>query len=61
MVKPAPYKVRCPKCGYSRVIKPKSDVIIEEAILSICPTCKCDMIREELSVLDKLFIKLFNI
>lgn len=60
MVKPPPYKVRCPECGYSRIIKPKSDVVIEEMMLSICPKCKCSMMREELSGIQKLFVELFH-
>lgn len=56
MVKPLPYKVKCPKCGYSRIIKPKSDVMIEEAVLTICPICKCGMTREELNFVDKFFM-----
>ena len=39
MIQPNPYKLVCPKCDYSKVITPKSDVINLAIDLSLCPKC----------------------
>ncbi len=55
MIAPQPFKYKCPQCGYSKVIKPKSDAINPMDINNICPKCKSKMERESLNILDKLF------
>jgi Zn finger protein HypA/HybF involved in hydrogenase expression len=55
MVKPQPFKFKCSQCGYSKVVKPKSDVINPIDMNNICPKCKSKMERETLNSLDKLF------
>jgi len=55
MIAPPPFKYICSKCGYSRVVKPKSDAINPIEISDICPKCKTQMRRVELNIFDKLF------
>ena len=55
MIAPQPFKYKCPQCGYTKVVKPKSDVINPIDMLNICPKCKSKMDKSELSLLDKLF------
>ncbi len=42
-IQPKPYKLVCQKCGYTKIVTPKSDssFIIED--LSFCPKCKVGM------------------
>jgi len=54
-IAPKAYKLKCPKCNYSKVIKPKSDVIFFED--DICPKCATKMIVVELSILEKVLYK----
>lgn len=55
MIKPQPFKYKCPQCGYSKVVKPKSDVLNQMDMINICPKCKATMEREELNIIDKVF------
>ena len=53
-VKPKPYKLVCPKCGYSKIVAPKSDCLTGEDLLAMNPVCKkCGEKMERKSV-DKL-------
>lgn len=54
MIQPQPFKYACPKCGYSKIIKPKSDVLNPMDMMSICPKCETKMERKELTLLDNL-------
>ncbi len=60
MVAPQPYKLKCQKCGYSKTVRPKSDVLNPADMLSICPKCKVGMQREELSGVSKLLADIFK-
>ncbi len=58
MIAPTPYKLVCPKCGYSKIVSPKSDALnIEDlkAMSSICPKCKGQMERKDTNMLDDIF------
>jgi transcription elongation factor Elf1 len=55
MVQPQPFKFVCPKCGHTKVVKPKSDALNLLDMINICPKCKSKMERKELGFLDKLF------
>ena len=55
MIKPKPFKFVCPKCAYSKVVKPQSDVLNIMDMMNICPKCKAIMERKELNLFDKLF------
>lgn len=56
MIAPQPFKYKCSQCGYSKVVKLKSDVINPIDMNNICPKCKIQMKRVELNMFDKLFI-----
>jgi len=55
MIAPQPFKYKCPKCGYSKIIKPKSDVINPIELNNICPKCQTQMDKKELNVIEKIF------
>jgi len=55
MIAPQPFKFKCPQCGFSKVVKPKSDVVNPMDMMNICPECKSQMKKVPLSLLDKLF------
>ncbi len=55
MIQPKPFKFVCPKCGYSKIVKPKSDVLNPMDMINTCPKCEASMERKELNILDKLF------
>ena len=54
MIQPKPYKYICPKCKFSKIVQPKSDVenIIEES--PFCLKCKSLMDRKKLSFVDEM-------
>ena len=51
-IAPKPYKYKCPKCNYSEIVKPKSDVIFFKS--DSCPKCNSKMEIVELSMLEKV-------
>lgn len=55
MIQPKPYKYVCPKCKFSKIVQPKSDVvnIIEES--PFCPKCNTIMDIKELNNFEKVF------
>ena len=55
MIQPQSFKYKCPKCGYSKIIKPKSDVINPIEWNNTCPKCQTQMERNELNVIEKIF------
>jgi NAD-dependent SIR2 family protein deacetylase len=57
-VKPDDYKLICSKCGYNKIIKPKSDV---DVIFPVCPKCQEFMDRKNLTSFDKFFDKINTI
>ena len=54
-IAPKPFKYKCPKCGYSKVVRPESDDLNPIDWFDICPKCKTKMKRKELSFIDKIF------
>ncbi len=54
MIQPKPFKFLCPKCSYTKIVKPKSDVLNPMDMMSICPKCDAKMERKELTSLDNL-------
>ena len=57
-IKPKPYKLECPKCGYSKIVKPKSDALSPVDSIGICPKCNISMKKAEMSIIDNLLSKL---
>lgn len=54
MIQPQPYKFVCPKCGYSKIVKPKSDALNPTDMFSICPQCEAKMEKKRLNGLDQV-------
>lgn len=54
MIAPKPFKYKCQKCGYSKVVKPKSDVLNPIDFISTCPKCNNQMDKIELDFLSKI-------
>lgn len=54
MIQTKPFKFECPKCGYSKVVKPKSDAMSPMDIRNTCPKCNSKMQRKELNTFDSL-------
>lgn len=54
MIQPQPFKLVCPKCGYSKVVKPKSDALNPMDMMSKCPKCGEKMERSNTNVLDDI-------
>lgn len=55
MIAPKPFKYKCQKCGYNKIVKSKSDVITPIEWNNICPKCKAEMERKELNLIEKVF------
>ena len=57
-VRPNPYKLVCPNCGYSKVVSPKSDCLSPKDLMAmspICTKCKEQMERKDMNILDDIF------
>ena len=55
MIKPQPYKLKCPKCNYLKVVSPKSDALSIIDLSSTCPKCGTKMDRDESkNILDEV-------
>ncbi len=56
-IKPNPYKLVCPKCGFSKVVAPKSDALSPKDLVAMSPVCsKCgeQMEKEKLNPIDTI-------
>ncbi|OCL90300.1 hypothetical protein [Arcobacter porcinus] len=61
-VKPNPYKLVCQKCGFSKVVAPKSDALSPKDLVAMSPICsKCGEKMERKSVDKFSLTNLFNI
>ncbi len=61
-IKPNPYKLVCPKCGFSKVVAPKSDALSPKDLVAMSPVCKkCGekMERKSVDKLDSVLIDSF--
>lgn len=54
MIQPKPFKFKCYNCGYSKIIKPKSDVVNPIEMLNICPKCETKMKKKDLNAFDNI-------
>ncbi len=62
-VKPNPYKLLCSKCGFSKIVAPRSDALSAKDIVAMSPVCsKCGekMERKSVDGLDSLIDSLFR-
>ena len=58
MIAPQPFKYKCPKCGFSKIVKPKSDALSPIDMMRTCSKCQSEMERVTLNVVDRIGIKL---
>jgi len=54
MITPEPFKRKCPKCGYSKIVKPKSDVLTPNDINALCPKCNIMMETQALNAVERI-------
>ena len=47
-----PFKYVCPKCGYSKTVTPKSDVINPMDLIRTCPKCGSEMDKKSPDFFD---------
>ncbi|MCX6075664.1 MAG: hypothetical protein NTW78_02110 [Campylobacterales bacterium] len=47
MIAPQPFKYTCPQCGYSKVVKPESDVLSPKDLIRTCPKCGNGSLEKE--------------
>ena len=62
-IKPNPYKLVCPKCGFSKKKKKKSDALSPKdlvAMSNICKKCGEKMERKSVDKLDSVIDSLFG-
>jgi len=55
MISPTPHKKKCPKCGYSKIAHPNSDVLSVGDMVILCPKCKTLMKVVPLGAIEKMF------
>lgn len=60
MLPPKPFKFVCPKCGYLKIVTPKSDALSPVDFFDICPKCKTKMEQKELGIFDGI-MRLFKL
>ena len=55
MIQPKPYSAKCPKCGYVKVVRQKSDVI--NPLENKCPKCGSILVKTD-DIKDKIIANL---
>ena len=58
-IPPKPFIKSCPKCGYFKVLRPKSDTDISYLLASKCPKCNIALKKQNFS-LSNLFSSFIN-
>jgi len=59
-IPPPPHKLVCPKCGYSKIVKPKSDALDPRDMIGICPRCDIFMEKKKLDALSRVWSLLLH-
>ena len=57
-MKPEPYKLKCPECGYSKIVQLSGDVLRPSDMMQMsitCSKCSSKMEKEEMNLFDKIF------
>ena len=57
-----PYKLKCTKCGYSKIVNVRRDLLHPSDIFAmsrICSKCESEMERVEMDFLDKILYSRF--
>ncbi|NWF65916.1 MAG: hypothetical protein HXX81_00425 [Campylobacterales bacterium] len=52
MLPSKPFKFICQKCGFSKIVIPKSDVLNIMDMITICPKCGNEVVQKELNIFD---------
>jgi len=60
MIAPQPFKLKCLKCGLTKIIQPKSDVLNINDINTQCTKCNIKMENISLNVIEKIFHKYYG-
>ena len=58
-IAPKPYKLKCTECGYSKIVKIKSDALTPMDMLAMstkCSKCEAEMERVEMGFFDKIIL-----
>ncbi len=62
-VAPRPYKLVCPKCGFTKIVRLESDALSGKDLLQlsvVCPRCGTAMNKEALNRFDRFMEKWFK-
>jgi len=55
MITPLAFKYKClQQCGFSKIVRPKSETLNPKDMLNICSKCKSTMERKELNIFDNI-------
>lgn len=60
VVKVKPFIIKCQACGWSKLVSPKSDVLMGDEFFEECPVCESEkIIKEDVGFMKSLlsFIK----
>ncbi|MEA1953977.1 MAG: hypothetical protein U9O24_06260 [Campylobacterota bacterium] len=60
MIQPEPFKFVCPKCGYSEIVRPKSDALTPMEFMRSCPKCNITMEKTSLTQIENILGKVFG-
>ena len=60
MIKPKPFKLICPKCKYTKIIRPQSDSFNIMDAVDICPRCAVPMKYSTTKRIPNVFTSLFG-
>jgi len=60
MIKPAPYKLICPKCNYFKIVRPQSDCLNITEMMDICPKCAVPMKPSKISIANNTFKSIYR-
>lgn len=60
MIRPRPFKIYCPKCGFKKLIRFKSDALSGldfEEIPQICPKCGNEKLERKAASIEEARVK----
>ena len=53
-----PFKLKCEKCGYTKIVKDKKSLSDPLSLFCICKKCNTEMQRVELDFFSSLFVQI---
>ena len=57
---PKPFKLICPKCKYTKIIRPQSDSLNIMDAVDLCPKCAVPMKQSKISNADNILANIFS-